>query len=463
MSTIMRKNREKTIGKQLMTVLLSVSMLFSLTGCSLFGGGKSDKYRKYTPSAQESPTVSEMPVIKLSKDEAAGMARRYMEKMSLEEKVAQLFVVKLEELDTSEGGYYEFKKCTKGMKSTLAQIPVGGVILFSRNISTPKKTKKLIERLQVNSKVPLFVAVDEEGGSVARIASNKKMKTTIFPTAESIGASKDGEYVYEMGRTIAREIRNLGFNVDFAPVADVKTSDLNTEIGDRSFGSDPKKVSELVSAFVQGCQERGVLATLKHFPGQGASSGDTHQESVDIDSSISKLRDLDFVPFQAGIEAGAEFVMVSHISVSRVTETKEPASMSELVMKTILREELGFEGLVITDAFDMASIIDNYTPAEAALNAVKGGADIILMPNNLPEAYQSVLNAVKDGTLEKSRLDESVSRILMAKFRHGIITEEDLEAWETPTQEPTITPAAMQTPLPDKKKSTKSPKKTPKS
>ncbi|MCH5266921.1 MAG: glycoside hydrolase family 3 protein [Lachnospiraceae bacterium] len=446
------KNRNKRCIYRV-TAMVLCGILLTLTSCTLPGRGEKN-YTRYTPPAEESPAVSEAPVITLSKEEATDFAKRYLQQMSLEEKVAQLFVVKLEELDTSEGGYYEFKKCTKGMKETLAKIPVSGVILFSRNISNPKKTKKMIERLQLSSKTPLFVAVDEEGGSVARVATNKKMKTTVFPSAESIGKSKDGDYVYDMGRTIAREIRSFGFNVDFAPVADVKTSDLNTEIGDRSFGSDPQKVSELVSAFVQGCQERGVCATLKHFPGQGASVGDTHQESVDIDSSISKLRGLDFVPFEAGIHAGAEFIMVSHISVSRVTETKEPASMSELVMKTILREELNFEGIVITDAFDMASVTEYYTPAEAALNAVKGGADIVLMPNDLEQAYNAVLDAVKSDSIPQSRLDESVTRILITKFRRGIITEEQLTAVENPTPKPSPT----STP----KKSKKTPKKTPK-
>lgn len=206
-------------------------------------GPKQKPYKTYKPSVSETPVASEQPVVNLSEEQAGEFARRYLAKMTTEQKVAQLFVVKLEELDGSQGGYYEFRKCTKGMKTTLSQIPVGGVVLFSRNISTRKKTSKLIQRLQVNSQTPLFVTVDEEGGSVARIASNKKMKTTKFPTAESIGKTKDGEYVYNMGRTIAREIRALGFNVNFAPVADVKTSDLNTEIGERSFGSDPGKVS----------------------------------------------------------------------------------------------------------------------------------------------------------------------------------------------------------------------------
>lgn len=456
----MRKKRRNKIAKRLIAGLLTVAMLSTTTGCSLFGGKDKDSYKKYEPSAKETPLASEMPVVELTEEDASAFARQYADQMTLEEKVAQLFVVKLEELDTTQGGYYEFKKCTKAMKQKLAEIPVGGVILFSRNISNRKKTSHMIERLQVNSKTPLFVTVDEEGGDVARVSSNKKMKTTAFPSAESIGKNKDGTYVYEMGRTIAREIRQLGFNVDFAPVADVKTSDLNAEIGNRSFGSDPDKVSELVSAFVQGCQERGVCATLKHFPGQGASSGDTHVESVDIDSSISKLRDLDFVPFQAGIQAGAEFVMVSHISVSRVTETKEPASMSELIMKTILREELGFGGIVITDAFDMSSITDNYTPAEAAVNAFKAGADMILMPNDLTQAYQAILTAVQDGSIPQARLEESVIRILKTKFKHGILTEEDIQTIAAATEAPTITPDPTATPKPKSKKNKKSAKKS---
>ena len=445
--------------KRFLALCIVTGLLFTTTGCSVFGP-KQKPYKTYKPSVSETPVASEQPGVNLSEEQAGEFARRYLAKMTTEQKVAQLFVVKLEELDGSQGGYYEFRKCTKGMKTTLSQIPVGGVVLFSRNISTRKKTSKLIQRLQVNSQTPLFVTVDEEGGSVARIASNKKMKTTKFPTAESIGKTKDGEYVYNMGRTIAREIRALGFNVNFAPVADVKTSDLNTEIGERSFGSDPGKVSDMVAAFVQGSQERGVCATLKHFPGQGSSDGDTHQGSVDIDSSISKLRDLDFVPFKAGIDAGAEFVMVSHISVSRVTETKEPASMSELIMKTILREELGFSGIVITDAFDMASITDNYTPGEAALQSFMAGADIILMPNDLTQAYQAILNAVNSKKITQSRLDESVIRILTTKFKHGILTQEDLTVWEQPTATPSVTPAVTVSPKAKKGKKNRKSAKT---
>lgn len=443
-----RNNRKR--GQQFLA--LCMILIFMLTGCSL-PGTHNGSIRKYDPEPKEEPEVSEQPVITLPEEDALDLASRYYEDLTLEEKVGQLFMVNLEQLDTRKGNYYEFKKCTKTMKAALQEIPVGGVILFSRNISKIKQTQKLISGLQEGSQTPLFVAVDEEGGDVSRIASNPKMKTTEFPSAEEIGKTRDGDYVYEMGRTIAREIRSLGFNVDFAPVADVKTSKLNTEIGNRSFGDDPEKVSYMVSAFVQGCQERGVSATLKHFPGQGASDGDTHQENVDIDRSITKLRKTDFVPFQAGIKAGADFVMVSHISVSRVTETKEPASLSELVMRTILRDELSFRGLIVTDALDMSSITDNYTAAEAAYQAFKAGADVILMPADLREAYQAMLGHVRDGSISEERLKESVIRILAAKLRRGILQREQVESrlTATPTPEVTETPEPTATVKPKKK------------
>lgn len=441
-----RKKRYLFLAMCLLTAMI-------LTGCSL-PGRHTKPITRYTPDPDATPEPSEKPVVVLSDKEAEDLALRYYEDLSLEERVGQLFMVNLEQLDTRKGNYYEFKKCTKTMKAALREIPVGGVILFSRNIARIKQTVKLINGLQESSQTPLFVAVDEEGGDVARVASNPRMKMTQFPPAEEIGRTQDGGDVYEMGRTIAREIRQLGFNVDFAPVADVRTSELNTEIGNRSFGDDPDTVASLVSAFVQGCQERGVSATLKHFPGQGASDGDTHQENVDVDRSIAKLRKTDFVPFQAGIRSGADFIMVSHISVSRVTETKEPASLSELVMRTILRDELGFRGIIVTDALDMSSITDNYTAAEAAYQSFKAGTDLILMPADLREAYQSLLGHVRDGSISQERLQESVVRILAAKFKRGVLTEENLESRvnATPSPEPaTPSPEPVETPKSGKK------------
>jgi beta-N-acetylhexosaminidase len=414
--------KKRTTGKKICGLLLSLN-LFMLTcsGCS-FPWKKADV--NYDPPVTDTgENTAEPEVVGMSEEDATYASLDYLETMTLEEKVGQLFVVNLEQLDNSRGDYYEYHKITKNMKETLEKYPVGGVILFSRNISRRKQTKKLISALQKNVSIPLFVSVDEEGGDVARVASNPDMKTTSFPTMEEIGKTEDADYVYQMASVIGQEIGDLGFNVDFAPVADVKTSELNQEIGTRSFGDDPEKVAKLVSAYVKGLKSRDICATLKHFPGQGSSSGDTHRGSVDIDSSIASLRKTDFVPFEAGIEAGADFIMVSHISVSKVTETSEPASMSKLIMTTILREELDYGGLIITDAFDMASITENYSPGEAAVGAFEAGADLILMPQNLPEAYEAVLEKVKSGDITEKRLNDTVQRILQLKYQKGIMTE----------------------------------------
>ena len=350
-----------------------------------------------------------------------GMAADILENMTLEEKIGQLFMVNLELLDNSEGDYYNHQKLTKEMKKALKKYHVGGVIFFARNISTTKQTKTLIEKLQANSKVPLFISVDEEGGEVARIANNDNMRTTKFPTMEEVGQMADKEYAYNMGETIGKEIKELGFNLNFAPVADVRTNELNTEIGNRSFGSDERLVSEMVVEVVKGLQNQGVSATLKHFPGHGDASKDSHEGAVDVENDINRLRKVELVPFKAGIKAGADLIMVSHISVSRITGTTEPASLSSLVMKDMLRTEMGFNGVIITDAMNMKAITDYCDVKEAAVNCILSGADICLMPQDLPIAYDAVLEAVENGILTEKRINDSVTRILELKIKRGLI------------------------------------------
>lgn len=350
-----------------------------------------------------------------------GMAADILENMTLEEKIGQLFMVNLELLDNRQGDYYNHQKLTKEMKKALKKYHVGGVIFFARNISTTKQTKTLIEKLQANSKVPLFISVDEEGGEVARIANNDNMRTTKFPTMEEVGEMADKEYAYNMGETIGKEIKELGFNLNFAPVADVRTNELNTEIGNRSFGSDERLVSEMVVEVVKGLQSQGVSATLKHFPGHGDASKDSHEGAVDVENDINRLRKVELVPFKAGIKAGADLIMVSHISVSRITGTTEPASLSSLVMKDMLRTEMGFDGVIITDAMNMKAITDYCDVKEVAVNCILAGADICLMPQDLPVAYEAVLEAVENGILTEKRINDSVTRILELKIKRGLI------------------------------------------
>ena len=353
--------------------------------------------------------------------EVQAMAGAIVENMSLEEKIGQMFIVNLEQLDNSHGNYYEFRKFTDKMENTLKKYYIGGVILFARNIENIDQTKNMITELQNHASIPLFVSVDEEGGDVARVGNNSNMRTTTFPPMEEVGKNEDEKYAYNMGKTIASEIKELGFNLDFAPVADVKTNEYNTEIGNRAFGSDAKLVSKFVKQVVKGIQEQGISATLKHFPGHGSTNGDSHKTPVNADTDLLSLRSREFKPFKAGIEAGADFVMVSHISISKVTENTVPASMSSVVMQNMLRDELKFKGIIITDGMDMGAITEKYDADEAAVNCIKAGADIVLMSTDVEAAYDAVKQAVEKGEIDEKSIDESVQRILEVKIKRGII------------------------------------------
>lgn len=372
-----------------------------------------------TAVATESPAPS--PEVVTDETTIQGMARDILKSMTLNEKIGQMFVVNFELLDSSKGNFYEFRKLTNIMKGNIGMFNVGGVIFFARNIETREQTSQFIVDLQNASKIPMFISVDEEGGDVARIANNNNMKTTKFPNMQDVGAMNDPEYANNMGATIGKEIKELGFNLDYAPVADVKTNITNTEIGNRSLGSDPKVVSSLVKEIVTGMQEQGVSSTLKHFPGHGEASEDSHKGAVNVESDLNRLRDVDFLPFRAGIKAGADFIMVSHISISRVTEDTVPSSLSSLVMKDILRKELGFKGIIITDALNMKAITNDYSAGDAAVASVQAGTDMLLMPEDLEQAYFAVFNAVLNGTITEEQINQSVTRILETKIRRGII------------------------------------------
>lgn len=354
-------------------------------------------------------------------DEATleGMAKDITEEMSLKNKLGQLFMVSVYSLDEEDSKNQT--KITSHMKKTLKKYPVGGVVLFSKNMKDAKQTKQLISDLQEASYVPLFVAVDEEGGSVSRAASNPKMNVTKYPSAKIIGETYEEDNIEAMGRNQSKELKALGFNMNLAPVADVLTNENNTEVGDRSFGKNAKKVSNIVSILVKNMQKQQISAVLKHFPGSGDTWGDTHLGSMETKQNIQRLRKTEFQPFEAGIKAKVDAIMVSHLMLSSVTDEKEPSSLSTRVISDILREELEYDGMIMTDAMNMKSITENYSAGDAAVKAIQAGNDIIVMPQDLGEAYEAVKRALKKGTLKESRIDESVERIIYTKLKRGEI------------------------------------------
>lgn len=352
-----------------------------------------------------------------SSPEAAAQA--LLDGMTLEEKIYQLFIITPEQLCGVTGTVTRSGSATK---SALQAHPVGGVILFAANIQTPDQVTGFISGLQTDSPLGLFIAVDEEGGAVARLGKNPNMGTTAFPPMGEIGAAGDTDNAYNAGLTIGQDIRRFGFNLDFAPIADVDSNPDNPVIKDRSFSNDPIIAAAMVAACVEGFRESGVLCTLKHFPGHGDTSTDSHYGSASSFKTLDELQSCEFLPFKSGIAAGADVVMLGHISLPNVTGNDLPATLSYEITTGILRQQLGFNGLIVTDAMSMAAITDRFSSGAAAVQALQAGADLILMPSNLENAVTGILNAVKSGELTEERLNESVYRILYTKLTHGIIS-----------------------------------------
>ena len=364
-------------------------------------------------------TTKELKTEDLDEATLQGMAKDITKEMSLKNKIGQLFMVSVYQLDEAESKNQT--SITDNMKKTLKKYPAGGIVMFAKNIDTRKQTKTMIDDLQNASYVPLFMAVDEECGTVSRVASNPKMKMTAYPSAKEVGETYSDKEIAKMGATQGKELKELGFNMNLAPVADVLTNENNTEIGDRSFGTDCKKVANIVSSLVKNMQKQQISATLKHFPGSGKTGGDTHRGSTETYQTIETLRDNDFKPFKSGIKAGADAVMVSHLMLSNVTDEKEPSSLSSRVVSDILRDELEYKGIIMTDAMNMKAITDNYSSGEAAVKAIQAGVDLIVMPDNYKEAYKAIQKAVKSGKIKESRIDKSVRRIIYAKIKRGEI------------------------------------------
>ena len=289
------------------------------------------------------------------------------------------------------------------------------------NLESVEQTRQMLAEMQesaMRNGIGVFIAVDEEGGRVARCAKN--LGTTAFDDMAVYGARNNSNEAYDIGSTIGADIRSLGFNVDFAPVADVDISPTN-ELGSRIFSSDPYVVANMVSNIVRGLNSSGVAATLKHFPGLGAEDGNSHTASeIIIDRTLDQLRSEEFVPFRSGIQSGADFVMVGHQQVTAFGD-ELPADLSYTAVTKTLRGELGFNGIAITDAQEMNTISNLYYSRTAAVMAVNAGIDMILSPEDFDDAVDGVYNAVLSGAISEERLNESVTRILTIKQKMGLL------------------------------------------
>lgn len=338
--------------------------------------------------------------------------------MTIEEKAAQLFIVYPESLVE---GVPCVTMAGEATKESIERIPVGGVLYMSQNLGSPEQVKEMLKNIQTYSmdriNLPIFLCVDEEGGQIARIANNNSFAQDNVGDMSEIGQLGDVGKAYTAGVTIGSYLSELGFNLDFAPVADVSTYAYGAVIGKRAFSDDPKVVADMSAELSRGLESQGIISVYKHFPGHGSTIGDPHNGYAYTDKTLEELTECDLVPFQNGIKNEASMIMVGHISLPQILADGTPASLSKEIMTDLLRNSMNYDGVIVTDAMNMGAINDKYDSDEAAVLAFNAGADIILMPKDFSKAYNGILEAIADGRITEDAVDESLRRILRLKIK----------------------------------------------
>ena len=335
--------------------------------------------------------------------------------MTLEQKVAQLFIVRPEAVT----GVSVQTAAGDATRAALEQMPVGGICYFAANLLDTDQTREMLSNTmrygEEISGLPMFLCVDEEGGTVSRVGGNPGFGVDNVGDMCDVGATGDTEYAYEVAKHIGTYLEYLGFNVDFAPDADIANNP-NGTMGRRSFGTTADVVAPMVAAQVRGFADGGVLCSAKHFPGIGGAVGDSHDARIYSEKTLDEIRAEELRPFEAAIEEDVPFVMVGHLSMPTVTGDDDPASISSEIVTDLLRNELGYQGLIITDSMGMGAATDSLPVERLGVEPLKAGVDIVLMPADLQAAYQGVLDAVASGELTEERIDESVRRIVKTKL-----------------------------------------------
>ena len=330
-----------------------------------------------------------------------------LQKMTLREKVGQLFYVRPECLDTTI--HFNQPSSVDGavnetMRGVNEKYPVGGVILYAHNIEDEAQLTAFVSQIRTLSGSPLL-CIDEEGGRVARIANNGNFAVEKFESMAAIGATGDAQNAYHCGNTIGTYLRRYGFDIDFAPVADVNTNPENIVIGARAFSDNPEVAAPMVVSYLQGLKDAGVTGCIKHFPGHGDTKADTHFGYAQSLKTWDEMLSCEMTTFKAGIQWGCQLIMTAHIAAPRVIGSDIPSTMSSVILQDKLRGELGYRNIIITDAMEMGAITQQYTNAEAAVGTLLAGADIVLGPQNFVGAFDAVIKAVEDGTLTEERIN----------------------------------------------------------
>ena len=361
---------------------------------------------------QPNPIVHHISVVTNVIEQEQTTAKK-MEEMTLEEKIGQMIVAGI-----------SGTTATKNTRSLINDYQVGGIIFYASNMNDSPQTLQLLNQIKkTNSQhtFPLFLGIDQEGGRISRLPK----EITNLPTNEEIGKMNNPSYSYRLGTLLGKELNAFGFNMNFAPVLDVNSNPDNPIIGNRSYGNDPNIVSELGIKTMKGLQSQQVISVIKHFPGHGDTAVDSHLKLPIVDKSLDQLNQMELIPFKQAISNGADIVMIAHILLPEL-DPKFPSSMSKPIITDVLRKQLGFNGVVITDDMTMKAITDNFDIESSSVESIKAGSDLILVAHDyakIVSVIDSIKHAVKSGELTEDRIDESVGRILNLKLKYGLTNE----------------------------------------
>lgn len=380
---------------------------------------KSVEFKKKVVSLEETEAVEseaepEAEKAVVSENDIDKRAEEILKTMTLDEKIYQMMFIKPETI-TGVGTCIAAGDATR---EAIEKYPVGGFIYSADNVVDKNQLKTMIENTQSYSKIPLFIGINEEGGNKSELGGFEGLDVEKAESAAEIGKTEDTSKSYNTAKSIASGIKELGFNVNFAPVADVDINE--TGVNRRSFGSNPAVVGKMALGFILGLQDNGVSACLKYFPGEGAVSGNTHSDYTSNERSEEEIMSGEIEAFRSGIDNGCDFVMIGHSAAPKLTGSQISCLFSEKVVDKLLKEELGFGGIAITDEMNVEVVSANYSAEKSVLEAIKAGNDMIFMPQDLEKAIEAVRAEIGNEISER-RIDESVLRILKVKIKRGII------------------------------------------
>ena len=332
-----------------------------------------------------------------------------LDTMTLEEKIGQLIFLSCNSTILEEETMQQMQR-----------IQPGGYVFFQKSIDNISQFQSLVKTLYEQSRIAPFFSTDQEGGRVQRFQNTPGIGASDIPAMQEVGRHENSKLAYDMGMLIGSELQVFGINMDFAPCADILSNPDNKAIGDRAFSSNAEMVATLSTALADGLLKSGIIPVCKHFPGHGDTVEDTHDGYAASYKTLDELYETELIPFQAQIANGIPAIMVAHISLPNLLGDSTPCTMSYDIVTKLLREEMGFDGVIVTDALNMGAIVQNYTAGQAAVTAILAGCDILLTPAEPQETFDSLCDAIQDGLITQERLDESVRRILQLKMEFDV-------------------------------------------